>query len=80
VVVGPSSSQLGSVDLHIELASARHVIEVMSHTKSESIHRSLVIGPLVSQGRLELDIDRFKVDARYGYFAIFVKRGRKRSW
>jgi hypothetical protein len=79
VVVGPSSSQLGSVDLHIELAPASHVNPRLSRTESEGIHRSLVIGPLVSQGRLELDIDRLKVDARYGYFAIFVQRGRKRS-
>jgi hypothetical protein len=53
-------------------------MEVMSHTKGEGIHCSLVIGPLVSQSRLELDIDRLKVDARHGYLAILVKCGRKR--
>jgi len=46
----------------------------LSHTEGEGIHCSLVVGPLVAQSGLELDIDRLQVDARYGYFAIFVER------
>lgn len=57
------------------LAVLRDTFRRLSRTKSKSIHRSLVVGPLVSKSRLELDIDRLQVDARYGYFAMFVERG-----
>ena len=46
----------------------------LPHTEDEGIHCSLVVGPLVAQSGLELDINRLEVHAWYGYFAIFVKR------
>ena len=61
------------------LAGLGHIVQSMSHTKDEGIHCRLVVGPLVSQSSLELDIDRLKVDARDGYFAIFVERRGRRG-
>ena len=48
---------------------------VSSHTKCKGIDCSLVIGPLISQSRFELCVDRLEVDARNGYFAILVEGG-----
>jgi hypothetical protein len=51
-----------------------HLFSRLPHTESEGIHCGLVVGPLVAECGLELDIDRLEVDAWYGYFAIFVER------
>lgn len=51
----------------------------MYYTERECIDRSFVFGPLITKSRLELGVDRLKVDARYGDFAIFVQRGSRRS-
>jgi len=56
------------------LVTFGHSLSRLSHTEDEGIHRSLVVGPLVAQSGLELDINRLEVDAWYGYFAIFVER------
>jgi hypothetical protein len=58
----------------------RNSIEATSHTKCESIHRGFVVVPLISQGRLEQDVGRLQVDARDGYFAIFIEYGGGRDW
>ena len=61
------------------LAGLGHRVQSVSHTEDEGIHRRLVVGPLVSQSSLELDIDRLKVDARDRYLAIFVERRGRRG-
>ena len=56
------------------LARLGHLFSLLSHTEGKGIHCSLIVGPLVAQSGLELDIYRLEVDAWYGYFAIFVER------
>lgn len=51
-----------------------------SRTQCECIHCSLVVIPLVSQRCLELDVRRLEVDARDGYFAIFIEYGGGCDW
>jgi hypothetical protein len=58
----------------------RNTIQATSHTKCEGIHCSLVVVPLISQRRLEQNVGRLEVDARDGYFAIFIEYGRGRDW